>query len=100
MGTEGSFDFEEESLAAAFSRLSAVKREIITMLFLLNMTPHEIADKLGCTVRTARADEFWATLLRATKGDNEALADIIEMYMPLINSHSYLYGRLDKEYKS
>lgn len=51
VGAEDSFDFEEESLAAAFSRLSAVKREIITMLFLLNMTPHEIADKLGCTVQ-------------------------------------------------
>ena len=51
VGTEGSFDFEEESLGAAFSRLSAVKREIITMLFLLDMTPHEIADKLGCTVQ-------------------------------------------------
>lgn len=51
IGAEDSFDFEEESLAAAFSRLSAVKREIITMLFLLNMTPHEIADKLGCTVQ-------------------------------------------------
>lgn len=51
VGTEDSFDFEEESLAAAFSRLSAIKRKIITMLFLLNMTPHEIADKLGCTVQ-------------------------------------------------
>ena len=48
---EDSFDFEEESLADAFARLSAVKREIITMLFLLNMSPHEIADKLGCTVQ-------------------------------------------------
>lgn len=51
VGTEDSFDFEEESLAAAFSRLSAMKREIITMLFLLNMTPYEIAHKLGCTVQ-------------------------------------------------
>lgn len=44
-----------------------------------------------------RADEFRTTLLRATKGDNEALADIIEMYMPLINSHSYVDGKLDED---
>ena len=44
-----------------------------------------------------RADEFRTTLLRAIKGDNEALADIMEMYMPLINSHSYVDGKLDED---
>lgn len=51
MGAGDSFDFEEESLADAFARLPAMKRKIITMLFLLDMTPQEIADKLGCTVQ-------------------------------------------------
>lgn len=47
----GSFDFEEESLARAFAQLPAVKKRIITMLFLLDMTPQEIAGELGCTVQ-------------------------------------------------
>lgn len=44
-----------------------------------------------------RADEFRPTLLKAAQGDNEALADIIEMYMPLINSRSYVDGKLDED---
>lgn len=46
-----SLDFEEEALAAAFSQLSALKKEVLTMLFLLDMTPQEIADELFCTVQ-------------------------------------------------
>lgn len=46
-----SFDFEEESLARAFAQLPAVKKRIIAMLFLLDMTPQEIAGELGCTVQ-------------------------------------------------
>lgn len=46
-----SLDFEEEALAAAFSQLSALKKEVLTMLFLLDMTPQEIAGGLFCTVQ-------------------------------------------------
>ena len=51
VGAEGSVDFEEETLAEAFTQLPAVKRKIVTMLFLLDMTPQEIAAKLGCTTQ-------------------------------------------------
>ena len=42
VGTKDSFDFEEESLAVAFSKLSAVKREIITMLFPESSPPERL----------------------------------------------------------
>lgn len=51
MGPTDSFDFEEEMLAAAFSRLPAMKKKVVTMLFLLEMTPQEVAEELGCTVQ-------------------------------------------------
>lgn len=44
-----------------------------------------------------KPDDFRAKLLKATRGDNEALADIIEMYMPLINSRSYVADKLDED---
>lgn len=34
---------------------------------------------------------------KATAGDVEALADIIELYMPLINSYSYVAGKFDAD---
>ncbi len=46
-----SLDFEEETLAATFSQLPALKKEVLTMLFLLDMTPQEITDGLSCTVQ-------------------------------------------------
>lgn len=46
-----SFDFEEEQLAQAFAKLPAMKKRILTMLFVLEMEPEEIARELGCTVQ-------------------------------------------------
>ena len=46
-----SFSFEEEYVEDAFSKLAPVKRKVITMLFLFDMTPQEIADQMGCTVQ-------------------------------------------------
>ena len=43
------------------------------------------------------ADTFRKTLIEAIGGSNEALADIIEMYMPLINRYSYIDGELDED---
>lgn len=42
-------------------------------------------------------DEFHATLAEAVSGNVEALADIIEQYMPLINRYSYVEGTLDED---
>lgn len=41
--------------------------------------------------------EFRNTLSKATAGDVEALADIIELYMPLINSYCYVAGKFDAD---
>lgn len=43
------------------------------------------------------SDEFHATLAEAVSGNVEALADIIEQYMPLINRYSYVGGTLDED---
>ena len=40
-------------------------------------------------------EQFRELLIKAQAGDNEAMTDILEMYMPLINKHSYVNGRLD-----
>lgn len=51
IGSADSFDFEEVMLAAAFSQLPAMKKKVVTMLFLLEMTPQEVAEELSCTVQ-------------------------------------------------
>lgn len=43
------------------------------------------------------ADKFCRTLTEAIEGNNEALADIIELYMPLINRYSRVDGKLDED---
>ena len=40
-------------------------------------------------------NEFREILVRAQAGDNEAMTDILEMYIPLINKHSFVNGKLD-----
>lgn len=42
-------------------------------------------------------EQFREILIRAQSGDNEAMTDILEMYMPLINKHSYVNGKLDED---
>ena len=42
-------------------------------------------------------NEFREILVRAQSGDNEAMTDILEMYMPLINKHSFVNGKLDED---
>lgn len=42
-------------------------------------------------------EQFRELLIKAQVGDNEAMTDILEMYMPLINKHSYVNGRLDED---
>ena len=36
-------------------------------------------------------------IVKAQAGDNEAMTDILELYMPLINKHSFVNGRLDED---
>ena len=42
-------------------------------------------------------NEFREILVRAQAGDNETMTDILEMYMPLINKHSFVNGKLDED---
>ena len=42
-------------------------------------------------------NEFREILVRAQAGHNEAMTDILEMYMPLINKHSFVNGKLDED---
>ena len=44
------FDFEEEKLAAAFSQLPLMRKEVLRLLFVEEMEPAEIAARLNCSV--------------------------------------------------
>lgn len=36
-------------------------------------------------------------IIKAQAGDNKAMTDILELYMPLINKHSFVNGKLDED---
>jgi len=40
---------------------------------------------------------FSDLLTRAIAGDHDAIEDILEMYAPLINHHSRIYGYIDED---
>ena len=44
------FEFENESLRAAFSKLPPKKREVLRLLFLEQLDPEDVAKRLGCSV--------------------------------------------------
>ena len=44
------FDFAEERLADSFASLPLLKRNILKMIFIEDMSPSEIADALNCSV--------------------------------------------------
>lgn len=50
-GSQEAFEFEEEKLANAFAHLSLMRREILTLLFVQEMKPSDIADRLHCSVQ-------------------------------------------------
>ena len=43
------------------------------------------------------ATEFRSLVYRAVGGDNEAIEEILLLYMPLINRYSMINGRLDED---
>lgn len=45
------FTFEEERLAQAYKRLSLMKKRILTMLFVDQLSPAEVARRLHCSVQ-------------------------------------------------
>ena len=42
-------------------------------------------------------EKFRELLRRAQTGDNEAMTDILEQYIPLINKYSFINGKLDED---
>lgn len=51
LSTKDAFDFEEEKLAKAFAKLPLMRQRILTMLFVEEKKPDEIAAKLNCSVQ-------------------------------------------------
>ena len=47
--TKSEFEFEEERLAEAFSKLPLMRKRILTMLFVENIGPDEISKNLYCS---------------------------------------------------
>ena len=44
------FSFEEERLAEAFYRLPLMRQKVLTLLFVEELTPEEVAHRLNCSV--------------------------------------------------
>lgn len=63
------FDFEEERLARAFYELPLMKRRILEMLFVEEIKPEEIAERLNCS-----AQYVYNQRLRAIKKLREQLS--------------------------
>ena len=68
------FDFEEERLSRAFSELPLMRREVLRLLFVEQLTPREIAERLHCSkdfvsVQKTRALEKLRQLLAESYGD-------------------------------
>lgn len=69
-GTEDGFVFEEERLARAYSRLPLMRKRILTMLFVDQMEPAEIAARLHCSVQNIYNQKY-----RAIKALKEWLSE-------------------------
>ena len=46
---------------------------------------------------TEKKMSFRDLIIEAQKGNNEAMTEIIEMYMQVVNKHSYTDGRIDED---
>lgn len=62
------FEFEDERMENAFRQLTPLRRQILTMLFVEEMTPEEVAAELGCSV-----DAIYNNRSRALKKLREAI---------------------------
>lgn len=74
--SQEAFDFEEEKLAQAFSELPLMRREVLRLLFVEELTPGEIAAKLHCSMNYVHKQKSRALQkLRAalTDGDDDTL---------------------------
>ena len=58
--TEDGFIFEEERLAEAYSRLPLMKKRILSLSFVDQLSPAEIAERLHCSIRTVYNQKYRA----------------------------------------
>ena len=47
---ENDFAFDMKNLSQAFSKLTLMRRRILTLIFVEELSAPEVADKLGCSV--------------------------------------------------
>lgn len=76
--SQEAFDFEEEKLAQAFSELPLMRREVLRLLFVEELTPSEIAKQLHCSLNYVHKQKSRALQkLRAAllEGEADALAE-------------------------
>ncbi len=46
-----SFEFDDETVAAAFSALSLLRQKILTLMFVRGKTAEQVAKELGCSIK-------------------------------------------------
>lgn len=68
MKKQRNFEFDDARMEKAFFELTPLRRKILTMLFVEEMTPEEIAAELGCSV-----DAVYNNRSRALKKLKEAI---------------------------
>ena len=65
--TKSEFEFEEERLSKAFSKLPLMRKRILTMLFVENISPDEISKRLNCSPQYVYNQRYKA--LKALKNE-------------------------------
>lgn len=58
--SEDMFNFEEERLAKAFFELPLIRREVLRLLFVCELSPEEISRRLHCSASYVRKQKFYA----------------------------------------
>ena len=65
--TKSEFEFEEERLSKAFSKLPLMRKRILAMLFVENISPDEISKRLNCSPQYVYNQRYKA--LKALKNE-------------------------------
>ena len=82
---EHQFDFEEERLAKAFANLPVQRQQILTMLFVEERKPDEIARLLHCSVQHVY-DQRYQTIRKLRKAQDDAvvlrLEEMVHLRLP------------------
>ena len=58
--SDDAFYFEEERIAKAFFELPLMRREVLRLLFVCNLSPEQISRRLHCSASYVRKQKFYA----------------------------------------